>query len=165
MKLTTHLHPFPRPRRRGSIHPLPERLHDVVLNYRTVSSFRLTGTQCVIHVFVHPYKNARTVCWSVVIKPKAKMWLPAVDMETVCVIFLRVEVTIFQSLTIASSSLQNGRKLPCKVTGIGYEKAVYQFRPIYRVFQKELYKIESLCKFIQRTCTVFWAKHDECYLV
>jgi hypothetical protein len=28
--------------------------------------------------------------------------------------------------------------------------------PIYRMFQKELYNFESLYKFIQSTCTVFW---------
>jgi hypothetical protein len=27
---------------------------------------------------------------------------------------------------------------------------------LYRVFQKELYNFERSCKFIQRTCTVFW---------
>jgi hypothetical protein len=35
--------------------------------------------------------------------------------------------------------------LPCSINIV----------PLYRVFQKELYNFESLCKFIQRTCTVF----------
>jgi hypothetical protein len=30
----------------------------------------------------------------------------------------------------------------------------------YKVFQKELYNFESLCEFIQRTCTEFWNCHN-----
>jgi hypothetical protein len=31
---------------------------------------------------------------------------------------------------------------------------------MYRLFRKELYNFESLYKFIQRTCTVFWTAPD-----